>query len=394
MKKRICYLAVAMLHMSRRARFLSSPRAGLGMGPAAIVALAISLLMYGAASAVPPVGPASVPGKEYSHHFDHDFAGAADAEQSVFWDGTGAAFDTFDYTPMLCTFIGGTGPNRLPFDPTNCEGEVDAMAFDFDFLFQAVQADGVPLIFSTDADPSMYFEEAGATVGGVWAAPAVINAGVMLRDIDAIELWGPIDAGSDDAFNYSLETLGSLLGIPDPGGTAVWHVPGSTPGALGPVAVTLITDAEIAAAIAPLFPNFDVSDQQINLDGMMLSNVQVTLDDNNRVVDRRAEITFTLDPIVITHDDGTTTTILDGGEIFTWRFDSTVAPGPAAFLRHGGHIWDTAFGVMATYGTASENVNGLEGVSNIPEPASIALFAFGLVGLTCAGLSRRRRFKV
>ncbi len=60
------------------------------------------------------------------------------------------------------------------------------------------------------------------------------------------------------------------------------------------------------------------------------------------------KIMFSIDPI-----QG-----LDGGEIFV--YDQSTRK--SSFLKHGGHLWDTSFDVMGTFGTASENINALEAV--------------------------------
>ena len=75
--------------------------------------------------------------------------------------------------------------------------------------------------------------------------------------------------------------------------------------------------------------------------------------------------------------------LLDGGEIFVGS--RLGGPGTAVsaggFLSHGGHLWDTAFPVMAHFGLLSENVNALEAVSTIPEPASLVLASLALLNL-------------
>jgi hypothetical protein len=45
----------------------------------------------------------------------------------------------------------------------------------------------------------------------------------------------------------------------------------------------------------------------------------------------------------------------DGGEIIVKPFG-----GPAYFLSHGGHLWDTAFDVTGTFGVAGEEVDAIE----------------------------------
>ena len=77
-------------------------------------------------------------------------------------------------------------------------------------------------------------------------------------------------------------------------------------------------------------------------------------------------------------------TLFDGGEIFVW---DTVPGSVATFLMHGGHVWDTAFGVMATYNTPSENINALESISTIPEPGAMGLVSIAIV----AAATRRIR---
>ena len=48
----------------------------------------------------------------------------------------------------------------------------------------------------------------------------------------------------------------------------------------------------------------------------------------------------------------------------------------AHYLFHGGHLWNTEFEVMATYNTASENINALE-AANIPEPCDLGHCSVG-----------------
>ncbi len=338
----------------------------------------ICLLYHSVAYGVLP--PTSVTGKEYSNAPDLDALGLPDSEQTIYWTGTGAAFDTFDFTP-------GPGPVRVPALPTFIEiPQTDALANSDDFLFDDVRSNRSPLIFSTDGDPSIYFE-APAGGSGVWAAPPMINSASRPRDIDAIEVWGPDSTAAtsgDDSFNYSLESVPPMgLGAFDPGMTSVWHVPASVPGTLGPVAVPLVSVSELAAAIAglatiPVPPS--LLQESLDLDALMLNDVFYE-EVPGAIPVRRARLNFSIDPIV---DPATGAVVFDGGEIFVWDFDSTMPIMPASFLLHGGHLWDTAFPVMATFGTATENVNGLE---SVPEPAT----AVGLLTLVCLWIGQRRR---
>ena len=326
------------------------------------------------------IPPTAVTGKEYSQWVDADAVGTPDFEQSVFWDGTGGAIDTFDYTPV-------PGPVRMPGLVIE-NPETDALAHDHDVFFQALRDNKSDLIFSTDMDGSMFSEDTFGA-GAVWATPSTINSGAAPRDVDGIELWGPdsTDAISgDDAFNYSLESRPPLgPGGIDPGGVSVWHVPGSVPGSLGATAFPLISVPELAGAILGLAPDgttVDLLVEELDLDGMMLDIQEYSPPDHASGASavRIGRIHFTIDPIVNPTDGSV---VFDGGEIFTWDF-SSLGPTPgASFLSHGGHLWDTAFPVMATFGTASENVNGIESVSAIPEPSSILCIGVVALGLMC-----------
>lgn len=69
--------------------------------------------------------------------------------------------------------------------------------------------------------------------------------------------------------------------------------------------------------------------------------------------------------------------VLDGGEIFVLDLSTLTAQ----FLFHGGHLWDTDFDVMNTFGLANENINAIEAV---PAPSTFVLLAL-------AGLATRKR---
>jgi hypothetical protein len=75
----------------------------------------------------------------------------------------------------------------------------------------------------------------------------------------------------------------------------------------------------------------------------------------------------------------------DGGEIFIYKGANT----PTTFLNHGGHLWDTAFDVRATFGVQNENVDALEAAATfVPEPGCAVLAAWGLLG--AVSVLRRR----
>ena len=114
--------------------------------------------------------------------------------------------------------------------------------------------------------------------------------------------------------------------------------------------------------------------QKIRLDGLMVNG---------------NEILFSIAPIDldgggITNNAGD----IDGGEIFYW---SGVNGQPASFLFHGGHLWDTAFGVQNTYDTPSENINALEAVATTPVPTPEPAALMGLLTVGGLGLLSYRK---
>ena len=79
----------------------------------------------------------------------------------------------------------------------------------------------------------------------------------------------------------------------------------------------------------------------------------------------------------------------DGGEIMVMNYVS----GAGGFLVHGGHVWDTAYDVVANYGSlgmTSEDIASLEAVSSVPEPGTWVLFAGGAAAIAFSRLRRKR----
>ncbi len=274
--------------------------------------------------------PWEIPGKEYSDRFDKDMFNVLDPEQNLAWDGFGNVVDTYDYE-----FI---------------DGQVDALANTDDALFNDVVADNAYLLFSTTSDPNIYYEFPDILVGDIWATPPEINANGV-ADVDGLEVWGP--EGKDDADAFSLEG--------DPNDVAVYVYDEDTT-----ITVPYLTTFQIAEAIG----RPDLGDS-LTLDALMLFD---WTPDQSFFDEGSDRILFSIDPI----------DIFDGGEIWAWDSKNTFAN----FLVHGGHVWDTAFDVMGTYGTASEDVNALEAVA-ATSPSTILLFSLGGVALGWRKRARR-----
>lgn len=341
--------------------------------------------------------PREVSGKEYSHHHDINAPAANDPMQNLAWDGTGNAWDTFDYSGAL------NGPANDP--------NVDAIANIKDKYFQEVVRDEVALLVTLDegvgdkyANPddyqNIYYQTVGpASVGAIWAdgvipgAPPTSqihtaavqvfqhNDGPWLNPT-GIEVWGPEvkpgiagagGATGDNAIMFSTTDEWDATGAPRP---AVWKYDPT-----GHTVTPYLWANQIRDAIdSPILHLVD-RDIRVNLDGMMIFDVE-----KDDVFGPGDSIMFT----VHTAKDLLGNIVLDGGEIWVWKFDD----GPlwsAQFLVHGEVggvpiVWDTLNVVSSIFPSVvmEENIGGLEAV---PEPATMTLLALG--GL--AVLRRRRR---
>lgn len=213
-------------------------------------------------------------------------------------------------------------------------GEVDALAAPGDAYFDDLLNNTAALIFSVNGDhggPLRY--ELPTGVNGIWATAAEINSRGV-NDLDALELWGPDDQNDAEYF--------SLFG--DPGGFAIYDRNGGAP-------VGLVTTGEIASAIG-------LAGAQVDLDALMVFSDRI-------VFSIRAFGPY------------------DGGELFVYTLGG--GAGPATYLVHGGHVWDTAFDVGATFGCPTDEIDAIEAVPVVPEPGTIAALALG------AGALLRRR---
>lgn len=376
-----------------------------------------------------PLGTSATPvdhvyGKEYSHtnwtlaadpnidnNSDHDAFGILDPLQVVSFDGipgpiggNSGSTDAFDY--------GVDSSFNYP------EGQVDALANHGDFLFKQVVANTATLLFSTSADldaatmlpagpviaKAHVHYEAPAGTDGVWAvieaAPAGPGPGPgvnhhVVEDLDALEVWGPeppshfgpdpVDEGyvgpanTADADRFSLD-------VDSASGVSVWGYDITLKSVFPYIPHFVIVDA-----VEDLFLgaglDFDMSIRDmIDVDGTMVRDRGIVgeWDDGD-------ELLFTIDPLIDPLAGGV---IADGGEIM--HLVNAGGVGVNSFLVHGGHTWDTAFLVAATFGYWSEDVDALEAVGVLlngdtdiptPEPTALALL---LVGAAILGVRRTR----
>jgi hypothetical protein len=367
--------------------------------------------------------PWQVHGKEYSHDLDETAVapgGAPDPAQVIAWDGVlGGTQDGLDYS--------------LPAPPFSTSGnfQVDALGNSHDALFKSLLRmdinevlfpDEAHLVFSFDdvahtvigsglqqvainsAGPiltsggnlvggagEITYELAGAfhppSKQGIWATQAQINGMPVPRDLDGLELWGPEPATSDDSDKYSVDVDTSTAG----GGIAaqsVWNY--DTTGAnLG--SSPYISHALVASVVRSLLDEPSLTDEQINLDALMVQ------DDNmpDTRFDPGDKILFSIRQIAATAGlpSGFVAT---GSEIFWMDGASTVAAPVGGYLFHGGHLWDKAY-ALANLRTsvfvgdalteAVLDLDALEAIG-IPEPAGAMLLLVGLAAL--AGVHRQR----
>lgn len=287
---------------------------------------------------IPP--PERVPGKEFSDEFDRNAAGGFDDGQVIAWDGVippaapgGGVDDTFDYDGIEAELF---------------EFQVDALANKQDVLFFEVINNQAAALFSerlqtlvggVDTTDPIYYESTGGA-RGTWAtAPQVSQHDV--QNLDGLEVWGA-DWPGDDADRFSL--VGDSLS-----GVSVYSY-------IGGGYIPYITTAELAIAVG-------IEVQFIDVDATMVFDVQ----GNNEW-----EIG---DWLIFSLWANTPAGIL-GDEVWVWQKGTQ-----PFYLDHGGHLWDSGW-------NRGIEIDALEAVATIPEPATMLLFGFGLLGL--AGIGRRK----
>jgi hypothetical protein len=294
-------------------------------------------------------------------------------------DGLDAQQNIYTQPP---DFAGGPYPvNTFDFDNVdNPSGDqVDALANGGDVLFSELIANRANLLVSFLGDPataavpgtpiSVYMEGwwAAPNTSSKWKKTHLVNDTNTINDLDALEVWGPL--GSDDADFYSL--------IGEPGGISVFYYNSGTG-----VSTPYITQAAIVAAVTSL----GGPSTNVDLDALMVyENGGIS---GNHIWDTGDAIIFSI----------RASAPWDGGEIVVLPFG-----GPATFLNHGGHLWNTAFAVATTFGLspATEEVDAIEAYPRSPDSQTPTLTEWGLIILvalliasTAFILLRRRKSAV
>lgn len=353
--------------------------------------------------------PEEIGGKEYSHDFDHTTAGpggAPDPQQVVAWDGIGGTADGLDFT--------GTRPDWTP------EQEIDAIANHNDALFQALRRDRSHLIFSHDDEVSFISAAGGSFPGsvpaagpiplsngmviggagevsiehagayappetqGLWAEQKQVNGMPLPRDVDGLEVWGPEPGLMGDTDKYSLD-LDFLSG------TSIWNGSGSS--YLSHAAIVGAVESLLGPIPGPAILPFDNQEGRnaINVDALMVQDRFGEMDtfDRDPTGDPTGDLLiFSIRQIVDPSDpSGYYAT---GSELFVLN-----AGMGASFLDHGGHTWDKGYalsslaigGPLGGNGRGVIDINAIESVAGIPEPAGVAL----LGGAMFAMVAMRRR---
>lgn len=207
---------------------------------------------------------------------------------------------------------------------------IDEIASVNDDLFQAVIDNKAALLFSTTGDgraPILLETIGGSSLD--WAQAIQIN-NQGINDLDGLQVWGPSETPNANRFSRK----------GDPNGISIFNFDGTN-------SSPFITSTQIAEAIGRI----DLADV-IDVDGLMTSN--------NRIL-------FSIAPV----------DTFDGGEIWVWD-----GVNLAQFLNHGGHLWNTEFDVMGTFGTTSENIDALEAVATTPEKTpTLVLLSFAISGI-------------
>jgi hypothetical protein len=341
-------------------------------GPVAVVAAAalslapLSGAALGQINPVPP--PIDVSGKVISDWIltgDQQSDGTANPHMTREWDGLGDTTDSLDYTGSLAAVL---GPLAAP--------DVDALANIQDLFFHEVVNDYATLLVSPKVlqnDPlgglnEIYFRT--STPFGSLAAPWAKNApdiggapppgdNIPPEGIDGLELWG----GGRDHNIFSLYN--------DPPDVTGRKISLFIYDAANDASAPYIYNDEIRTAIGLAPGTLDV-----DVDGLMVFD-----DAADGIFGAGDSILFSVS------ENQSAGGPFHGGEIWVWDFGN-----PAGFLMHGGILWDSLnqpallFGWTGAAGDPINDINALEAIFVVPEPASIVLVICGFAAV----LARRR----
>jgi hypothetical protein len=378
---------------------------------------------------------------------DHDASAAADPLQVVSWDGiagriggNSGSVDAFDYGVPGFEYAYGQ------VDAIANSGDYlfsEVIANQATLLFSVTaDIDQVSVLDGTIVEKAhVRFEDPfgpdAQSPGDIWApfeAPP-INVGPgpgvnhhLVMDVDALEVWGPEPPSHDILVAPCTVTEGYLpsgqptadanrfsLDNDSVSGVSVWAYNGPAN-----AVTSYISHAQIVEAVEFLFLGTDelrfedAMREAIDVDGTMVHDVNVA-EDGSTVWDVGDALLFTIDPAdavenewQVLNSEGNPAGIapmIDGGEIMVLK---KIASGEGlgtfdiSFLSHGGHLWNTAFNVKDTFGYYYEDVDALEAVgtltgeitmavsTQVPEPSTLLLMVFGLLGLTIGGRWRSR----
>ncbi|QDS97028.1 PEP-CTERM sorting domain-containing protein [Adhaeretor mobilis] len=301
---------------------------------------------------------ARVPGKHFTDSRDMNYQTtphSVSPTQIGQWDGTGGAQN---------------GLHLASFNGEMDVYEIDAMAQIRDPLLNAVVANRTSLVVSTSFDQmlgndtSLAVERTNGAAETFAVRSQIVShnhPGGLLRDIDSVDLWGREDVNRAGFYSFQ----------GDPNNTAIYTHQILAPGGVQPY----VSSLQVALALG----NPDL-EPLLDIDALMVRDIGTGFNPFDGTFGAGDSILFSIAPIPNPNGGPN---VFDGGEVWHWRFGQQ-----AEFLKHGGHLWDTAFDVQGTFGTQSENIDALEAVSAVPEPTSLLL---GATGLACLWCGRRRR---
>jgi hypothetical protein len=270
--------------------------------------------------------------------------------------------------------LGGPFPwNAFDYGET---GEVDALANVQDLLFYELLSNEAHLLVSFQGDPSgisVWIENcwAGNNTGPIWSKTELVNDANGIYDLDGLEVWGPL--GSPDANFYS------LVGDPIAGGFPQKYSVFAYNRYTGE-SVPYVPHLHIVNAVQYL--GYAGPADAVDLDALM-------------VYDYDPQGAWSTGDVIIFSIRAAGN--WDGGEIVVLYFY-----GPAPFfLNHGGHLWNTAFPVAATFhlDPPTEEVDAIESYPGPPHTPTLTYWGlFLLVALLITSsifiLSRRKKTAV